>query len=189
VTSATDLSAFVRVYPGVIDDALIADLLALSGGRKSDEDWRRCLITPVVGDVLDRFRDVVRECFVDYRTISTSLHFCTLLEDPNVLRYEQSTPERPEWFHEHADAWSVTSATRQISVIAYLNDVEKGGETVFTSFDHAQPCEKGTIVMFPSNYLYHHLARPPESGPKSVVVTWIHYGNGGVPKLATTPLN
>ena len=184
----TDLARFVRTYPGAIDDALAADLIALPGAENLDLDHRRCSLTPVVGDVLVRFRSVVRECFEDYRAISTTLYFCTRLEEPNVLRYEPSTPDRPEWFHEHADAFNCPSATRQISVVAYLNDVAEGGETVFTAFDYSQRCEKGTVLFFPSNYLYHHLARPPESGPKIVVVTWIHFGNDGQTSYVTVPL-
>src|SRR5690348_1493310 len=122
----TDLAQFVRTYPGAIDDALAADLIALPGAQKLDLGHRRCSLTPVVGDVLERFRSVVRECLADYRSISTTLYFCTRLEQPNVLRYEPSTPDRPEWFHEHADAWSAASATRQVSVVAYLNDVAEG---------------------------------------------------------------
>jgi 2OG-Fe(II) oxygenase superfamily len=185
-----DLLHFVRTYPGALDEALIADLIALPGAVKMDEDYRRCSSTPVVGDVLDRFSGVVRGCFADYRQLASrrTLFACSRLERPNVLRYEPSTPDRPEHFHEHADAWDVISATRQVSVIAYLNDVAQGGETVFTGFDYSQRCEKGMILFFPSNFLYHHLARPPQSGPKMVVVTWLHFGNGGLPKTITTPL-
>src|SRR5579875_3800937 len=121
--SRVDPMRFVRTYPGAVDGALAAELIALPGGAKMDEDYRRCSVTPVVGDVLERFRGVVRECFADYRASSPrTLAFCTLLEQPNVLRYEPSA-DRPELFHEHADAWNVASATRQVSVIAYLNDV------------------------------------------------------------------
>jgi 2OG-Fe(II) oxygenase superfamily len=184
----TDLMRYVRTYPGAVDDALIADLIALPGAVKMDEDHRRCSLTPVVGDVLERFRGVVRECFADYRAIAPkTLWRCTQLERPSVLRYEPSM-DPPEHFHEHSDAWDVKSATRQVSVIAYLNDVVQGGETVFTSIDHSQRCEKGKVLLFPSNYIYHHLGRPPESGPKIVVSTWIHFGHGGVPAFLTTPL-
>jgi hypothetical protein len=184
----TELRQFVRTYAGVVDDALIADLVGLPGAVTIDQDWRRCSSTPVVGEVLDRYRAVVRECFEDYRTLSTTLNSCSLLEAPNVLRYEPSTPDRPEWFHEHADSWDIASATRQVSVVTYLNDVAEGGETVFTPLDLTQRCVKGTMLLFPSNYMYHHMARPPESGPKIVVVTWVHFGNNGVPTFLTTPL-
>jgi hypothetical protein len=185
----TDFAQHVRTYPGAVDDALIADLIALPGAVKMDEQYRRCSLTPVVGDVLDRFRGVVRECFADYRASAPkTLNFCTLLEAPNILRYEPAT-DPPEHFHEHADAWNIPSATRVVSVIAYLNDVARGGETVFTTFNRSQRCEKGAVLFFPSSYLYHHLARPPESGPKIVVVTWLHFGNGpGVTGYRTAPL-
>ena len=181
---------YVRAYPGAVDDALIADLIALPGAVKIDQDegYRRCSGKPVVGDAFERFRGVVRECFVDYcKMAPVNLRTCTRFETPNVLRYEPST-DSPEHYSEHSDAAGVTTATRQVSVIAYLNEVAQGGETVFTLFDHAQRCEKGTVLLFPSSWLYHHLARAPESGPKIVVVTWIHFANGGVPVLPTTPL-
>jgi hypothetical protein len=183
-----DLSGFVRTYPGAIDDVLAAELASLPGAVKIDEDWRRCSLAPVAGEPLERFRSVVRECFDDYRALAPdTLWFCTLLENPYVVRYEAST-DRPEHFHEHSDSWDIASATRQISVVAYLNDVVLGGETVFTGFDRSQRCEKGTVLLFPSSFLFHHLARPPESGPKIVVVSWIHFGNGGAPAYLTTPL-
>lgn len=184
----TDLRLHIRTYPGAMDDALIADLMGLPGAVKMDADWRRCSITPVVGELLDRFRLVVRRCFADYRELSPTLAFCDRLEGPNVLRYGLSDPDRPEWFHGHADCWDVPSATRQVSVVAYLNDVSEGGETVFETLDVAQRCEKGTILFFPSNYLYHHAARPPESNEKAVVVTWLHFGSNGQPAYTTVPL-
>lgn len=154
MSQQTDLKQFVRTYPGVVDDALIPDLTALTGSSKLDEDFRRCSITPVVGEVLERFRSVVRDCFMDYRECSDTLNYCTLVEQPYVVRYEPSTdPDRPEHFEEHADARSVESAMRQISVIAYMNDVAQGGEPEF-QFGQSQRCQKGTILLFPANFLY-----------------------------------
>ena len=185
----TDVRRFIRTYPGALDDALIADLAALEEGRvRFEQKWRRCSQTPVVGDALARLNRVTSECFADYRTLSRTLNWCSQLEIPNVLLYEPSDPDQPEWFHEHADAWDITSASRQVSVIGYLNDVVEGGETEFPAFEFSQRCDKGTILMFPANYMFHHLARPPLSGSKLVVVTWIHFGNGGVPTKPSIPL-
>lgn len=72
--------------------------------------------------------------------------------------------------------------------IHQLNDVAEGGETVFPHLGHIQRCEKGTVLLFPANFMYHHLARPPVSGPKIVLVTWIHFGNDGLPTYLTSPL-
>ena len=185
----TDLRRFVRTYPGALDDDLIAELLAVEDGRiRSEAEWRRCSLTPVAGDVLTRFSHVTDKCFADYRTLSRILNYCDLLEVPNVIRYEPRNPDRPDWFHEHADAWDVTSATRQVSVVAYLNDVAEGGETEFPLLEFSQRCEKGTVLMFPSNFMFQHLAHPPRSGPKAVVVTWFHFGNQGVPMKNTIRL-
>ena len=187
-TQQTDLRRFVRTYPHALDDTLIADLTALEGGYRSDVDWRRCFITPVSGEALDRFRAVVGTCFADYRQLSRTLGSCTLIEEPIVIRYDAATSDRPDWFHEHVDAWSVPSASRQVSVVAYLNDVAEGCETEFGSLGYTQRCEKGTILMFPSNFLFEHVALPPRSGPKNVAVSWLHFGNDGTPAKPVTPL-
>lgn len=188
--SQTDLRRFVRTYPDALDGDLIADLLALEEGRtRSEVDWRRCSLTPVTGDVLTRFSHIAEKCFADYRALSRILNYCDLLEIPNVIRYELWNSDQPDWFHEHADAWDVTSATRQVSLVAYLNDVAEGGETEFPLLEFSQRCEKGTILMFPSNFMFQHLAHPPRSGPKAVLVTWFHFGNQGVPVKNTMRLN
>ena len=60
---------------------------------------------------------------------------------------------------------------RQVSILAYLNDVEKGGETVFPYMKTTIKPAEGNIVVFPSSYPYAHLAAPAVD-PKYVVVSW-----------------
>lgn len=185
--SDVELQSFIRTYPGAMDDELIDDLIALPGARFMDESYRRCSLTSVDGEPLDRFRKVIRDCFEDYRQISTTLNFCTLIESPNILRYEPAGDE-PQHFHEHADAWNIPSSTRQVSILAYLNDVDEGGETVFPHLGQSISCKKGLVALFPANFLYHHLAKEPESNTKIILVTWLHFGNDGTPTYRTSKL-
>jgi hypothetical protein len=101
------------------------------------------------------------------------------IEAPNVFRYDVAPEGEPaHHFHRHADAWDMASASRVISIIAYLNDVTEGGETIFSCGLTARP-QKGIALVFPSAPIFEHEARPPVSGPKYVLVGWVHFDGQG----------
>jgi len=179
----------------VIDDAFSPELCdALIAepdeGHLIDHEWRRCQQRPVSPENLARVKGALRPHVAAYRELCRTLNFVTLLEAPNVYSYEPAT-EKPHHFHEHADAWNVESATRQISVIVYLNDVDGGGgETAFTmlgSEGTTKPVwpKRGRLLLFPANFIFSHLARAPKRSTKHVLVTWLHFGGEGVRYLAS----
>jgi len=101
----------------------------------------------------------------------------THMEVPQLVKYESKSNEH---FIEHADNWNVKSTGRQLSVVVYLNDVEKGGELVFNNGTIVQP-KQGRMVMFPSFFTHRHQAKPPESGNKYALVTWFGFNEGSFP--------
>lgn len=154
-----------------------------------DFEWRRCTIANLphgemgAGKKLaDQFIAAVRHHFEDYKKISNVLNKCDAIEIPSIILYEPATT--PEMFAVHADNWDPESTSRQVSVIAYLNDVEKGGETVFPELGISVPPKAGTLILFPSFFTHMHKAEPPVSGDKFCVVTWLHFPGG---KYATFP--
>lgn len=104
-----------------------------------------------------------------------NLHWATHIETPTVIKYEPGTDR----FIMHVDAWNSASASRVISIIIYLNDVEDGGVTVFPNHNVTLKPERGTIVMFPSSMTYPHEATVPISGNKYVIVTWLTFEGAG----------
>ena len=90
------------------------------------------------------------------------------------FRYDND-PDQPNQFSNHADNWNAPTATRQVSVIAYLNDVDLGGETEFTGLGLEIKPVKGSILLFPSNFLYMHKGKEPLSNNKYIIVTWVHF--------------
>jgi predicted 2-oxoglutarate/Fe(II)-dependent dioxygenase YbiX len=58
--------------------------------------------------------------------------------------------------------------------VLYLNDDYLGGEIEFPHYDVKIKPEAGTLVLFPSNYAYRHIAHEVTSGIKYALVTWIH---------------
>jgi len=96
---------------------------------------------------------------------------CTysLHEDYGLLKYEGSTADH---YDAHYDGGPSTG--RWISAILYLNDDYEGGEVEFVAFNEKYKPKAGTLILFPSNYAYTHIAHPVTKGTKYAIVTWIH---------------
>jgi|688.fasta_scaffold171628_4 Rps23 Pro-64 3,4-dihydroxylase Tpa1-like proline 4-hydroxylase len=88
-------------------------------------------------------------------------------ENFQLLKYEVG-----QYFHSHYDSYP--SVNRVISVLIYLNDDYEGGEIEFVNFDIKIKPKAGTLIMFPSNYPYRHIAHPVISGTKYAVSTFLH---------------
>lgn len=85
-----------------------------------------------------------------------------------LLKYEGATSDH---YDAHYDGGPNTG--RWISAILYLNDNYEGGELEFVAFGEKYKPKAGTLVIFPSNYAYTHIAHPVTSGTKYAIVTWI----------------
>ena len=75
----------------------------------------------------------------------------------------------------HIDCY--TDYSRTTSVIINLNDDYKGGDLVFTdqNCNEIKKCnlQKGSIVFFPSNFMYPHGIKPVTEGIRYSVVAWL----------------
>jgi hypothetical protein len=60
---------------------------------------------------------------------------------------------------------------RLFSAVIYLNDDFDGGETEFL-FGHIKP-KKGHVLLFPSNWMFAHTARPVKNGIKYACASWL----------------
>ena len=87
-------------------------------------------------------------------------------EEYNALKYSGG-----EEYTAHYDGDTITG--RSISALLYLNSEFEGGHTEFPHFDITLTPSPGTLVLFPSNFAYRHIAHPVTSGTKYALVTWI----------------
>jgi len=87
-------------------------------------------------------------------------------EDYSVLRYRSG-----QEYKAHADG--STDIGRSISAVFYLNDDYEGGEIEFVNFNIKIKPKAGSLILFPSNYPYAHIAHPVTGGTKYAIVTWI----------------
>lgn len=178
---------FIRIYDKILSPELCQkardwiDNQARDKKLSFDHDWRRCFSVRVPTH-LDWGKEVSK-CLVDafkkYREdVPDSNHLlfhCTHMEDINFLKYNKIGNHQ---FTIHCDAWNAASSLRQVSLVAYLNTVDEGGETSFTRPDHKEwnrtPIE-GSVLLFPSSWQYPHQALEPISNDKYVLIAWFTF--------------
>lgn len=75
----------------------------------------------------------------------------------------------------HTDHFS--TAPRHLSVIINLNDEYEGGDLIFTDQKEKEikrlKLGKGSVVFFPSNFMYPHSIQPITKGIRYSIVAWL----------------
>ena len=89
-------------------------------------------------------------------------------EGYRVLKYPSGAEYKP-----HIDYHPENQ--RQLSLVGWFNDDFEGGELYFEHLDLTVPCQAGSFILFPSNYLYKHAALPIKENSYDIkysFVTW-----------------
>lgn len=110
-------------------------------------------------------RDLYYE-FIDKRCFPDSHAF----EQFRIKKYK---PDGNDAFDCHVDVMDHPSARRFLAFLWYLNDVDEGGETVFKDLE-IKP-KTGKLLVFPPMWMFPHIGKPPISGEKYILSTYLHY--------------
>ncbi len=95
--------------------------------------------------------------------------------DFEAFRIKRYQAGREDQFREHVDAYDRVSGLRYLVCFWYLNDVEEGGETIFTELDLKVRARRGRLIMFPPYWMYAHAGLAPRSGDKYILSTYFLY--------------
>ena len=187
------MAEWVKVYPNALSDEYCDNVVAFFNEQNKgliNAPWRRCYEYTAfdTSPFCEEFKRDIKKVYERYKleTGSGPLAGVNTLESPNVFQYNVDKTE-PFHYHRHADNWNFATSTRQVSIIAYLNDVQEGGATDFGDLGVRVMPRKGCVLIFPSFYTYMHLGEPPISGSKYIIVSWIHY-DGELHAYRTSPL-
>lgn len=104
--------------------------------------------------------------FVDSRCFPESHAF-------EQFRIKKYSNDGNDMFDTHVDVTDYESSRRFLSFIWYLNDVDEGGETVFSDFE-IRP-KTGRMVVFPPLWMFPHKGNAPISKEKYIMSTYLHY--------------
>lgn len=83
----------------------------------------------------------------------------------DLLRYETG-----QFYTTHTDSFK--DRPRAVSCSFALNDNYEGGEFAFFDRELVYKLEKGSCIMFPSNFMYPHEIMPVTNGTRYSIVTW-----------------
>ena len=78
-------------------------------------------------------------------------------------------------YNVHTDHY--TNSPRHLSIIINLNEEYEGGDLIFTDQKKVEvkriKLGKGSIVFFPSNFMYPHSIKPITKGVRYSIVSWL----------------
>ena len=141
-----------------------------SGGST---DYRKCYVYDLNGakeedkELDDRLFNVTGEVF---RRINATSTFLNLETDDGykILRYPSGDFKGK--YDTHTD--HSKEHNRFFTIIYILNDDYEGGELSFFNHQHIIKPKAGTIVAFPSSYMFPHAVLPCTSGERRSIITW-----------------
>lgn len=183
--SKTTLGDWVRQYDEFVPDSFCDEMIAFCDNPATPkgahtQTWRRCQEVSCIDQspLWPAFKSYMINAYTRYRMEldSGTLAFVNYIEAPNIFKYDPD-PERPNIFHNHSDSWNYGTASRQLSIIVYLNDVAEGGGTSFEYIGTTVTPKKGRVLIFPSSFVYTHRGEAPISNTKYIVVSWLHFDN------------
>jgi Rps23 Pro-64 3,4-dihydroxylase Tpa1-like proline 4-hydroxylase len=183
-----NIKDFVKVF----DNAISTDLCdRIIEEYKDDDNWRPAEVGQ--GGINDSIRKVnivkIDDPVVMYKNFDTrqklsfemteSIFFAiqkykqiapAMLAESNsgydLLRYQEG-----DFYTEHTDSFSVHP--RHVSCSFHLNDVYEGGEFSFFNRELKFKPKKGSLIMFPSNFMFPHEILPVTKGTRYSIITWI----------------
>jgi len=97
--------------------------------------------------------------------------------DPHkIFALKMQKTEVGEGYHIwHNECSSIETSGRFLTFIAYLNDVEEGGETEFLYYPKRVKAEQGKIVLFPGSFSHTHRGNSNISNEKYILTGWVEY--------------
>ena len=108
--------------------------------------------------------NVVTECLSEYNKVFMTT--ATTDEGYTLLRYRED-----QCITDHMD--DTTGLGRVLSCSILLNDDFTGGEFSFWGGEKIISPKKGSVVMFPSNFMYPHKILPVKDGTRYSIITWL----------------
>lgn len=189
VVPRTDLRHYVRWYDGALSPAFCEKMIASFAHTaayhvKRERGWRAGLdasawteldITPLSDAALKGFFSrAIAEYLARYNAdigLEIPVPVSALLAPLRIKRY---LPNAGDQFQLHFDSIGEV-ANRYLVFLWYLNDVDEGGETEFSGLDIRVPPRAGRLLMFPPYWMYQHAGRPPQSGEKYILSTYMMF--------------
>lgn len=117
-------------------------------------------LSEIIRDGIKSKIDACTEDYINQYRIPSAVH-----EPFQVLKYSEGAHYRA-----HFDTSNLNP--RYFSMVAILRSPEDGGQLEFPYFNYTFEPEERSVIFFPANHPYTHIAHPVKKGLKYSLVTW-----------------
>jgi len=186
--SYKNLEDYIKVFENAISDELCDRIISeyensdewFDASTKSgvNKDIRNCeLINISIEDTINKNKisrkkidddvySVVSKVLNDLNQIYNGI---SVIQDSGygLLRYNEGG-----FYTQHTDNY--TDSPRTISCSICLNDNYEGGEFGFFNRNIKYKLKKGSVIVFPSNFMYPHEIMPIVKGTRYSIITWFN---------------
>lgn len=182
-----DLNDLIKVYDNALESSVCDFLVNFFETNKDKQELvqndrkpnftqlnltENCKISPEVDNVHNFLISKVFEYkrkyyeFIDDRCFPETHNF-------EQFRIKKYNPGGNDLFDTHVDVLDYNTARRFLSFLFYLNNVDDGGETIFTNLK-IKP-KMGSLLVFPPMWMFPHRGEPPISNTKYIMSVYLHY--------------
>jgi len=123
---------------------------------------------------INNFFEILFDCYKDYleefpflKTFAGEVNLGSF----NIQKYEKGG----HFNHIHSERTHISTAHRIFAWMAYLNDIDEGGETFFMHYDLKIKPKKGKVLIWPSEWTHAHSGNLVKDGPKYIITGWMHF--------------
>jgi hypothetical protein len=173
------------IIPVELCDAVLSEYkdtdywISAQTGGGLDKNARNCSVISISErELLEQNKDIrydidrsLYDCVSDalntYEQENPEFH----LEIQEDTGYELLRYETGEFYIQHSDHFK--QQPRTLSCTLCLNDDYEGGEFAFFNREIKYKLKKGSILLFPSNFMYPHEIMPVTSGTRYSIITWL----------------
>lgn len=142
------------------------DDTSIDSGRRISNLDMQCAF----GDIIQDFNALINEHTNRYRSNFRVLDDATFFNQSVKIQKTEPGGGYHIW---HYETSIPPCRDRILTFIAYLNDVDEGGETEFLYQKRRIKAKQGRLTIFPGEFTHTHRGNPPLSNTKYIVTGWI----------------
>lgn len=188
ISSTQKLEDFIFVFDDVMSEDLCERIIkeysnpaewrdTLIGTKTVDKRVRNCREIPLsIDEVIQKNIDIRKQLDNEiFQSVSKSISLYVEKYPKLVLQqdsgYQFLKYEKGEFYVQHTDSY--INEPRHVSCSFQLNDDYLGGEFAFFNREIMIRSKRGSVIMFPSNFMFPHEVMPVTEGTRYSIVTWI----------------
>lgn len=164
--SDEECNAFIELGKGKMKRATVIsdNEHEVHNSRTNDYCWLKHDSNDLVHEVSKRFSVLIKMPINNAEQFQLVYYGTGNEYKPHFDAFDKSTKEgQNNWF---------PGGQRMVTALAYLNDVEEGGETEFLYQSLRIKPKKGMGVIWPGGYTHLHRGNPPLKGVKYILTGW-----------------